>query len=135
MDCFNNKKIIVSKKSPKVIKVWIILLFVFSIVLMFIININYEKKTAYNFVYDEYLSSYLKDDDIDNFGEKIILNGVKYDFKIVRISEEYYLNEYRKVDIAIDKKFVENEKVKVYSFRDTSIYKNLKMKVEDSLWN
>lgn len=135
MNSFNNKKIVILKNTPKYIRIWIFTLLIVLITFYILLNIKYEKRDCYDFLYNESLISYLTDEDINNFNDFVIIDDLKYDININSISEQYYLNEFREFKITVNKNFIKNEKVRVCSYKETSIYKNIKEKIKEDLWN
>lgn len=134
-----NNRYFINNKNNNIATSWLMILIIFLLIFLNIFfNYKYKK-------YDEYLGYiknidgfklvvYVKTEEVSKISSyNLIIDGLKYDFKIVGISEDYYIlndenfNEII-IDISLDKKLlIENNLINfVFEKRTTTLYEELK---------
>ena len=136
----NNYSYIINKKTSKVIILWLLFLII-SFILFIIISLKYE----YN-IYDSYFGYikkidnsfytivYIQKDKISELSTSTLLvDDLEYDFEIVSISDEYFVNDNELCYEVIlnlnlkEKYLIENNIINIILKNDkTTIYQELK---------
>ena len=98
VDIFNNSPIILNRKTSSSVKIWILFLTLGLIVFIFIASFYkyhlYSSALAHvkKINSEYYLVTYIKEDMISNmYKYSLLIENERFKFKVVNISEEYYL--------------------------------------------
>lgn len=132
----NNFPYIMNKKTSPSIIVWIMLLIIFFLIFL-IISFNYRYsiyETYLGYVKNDNLVLYVKNDKLDSLCSlNLLIGNEKFDFKIIDISDEYYLvnnDNYYQVIIEVKLKeewLIENNILNiVFEKPKTTIYEQIK---------
>ncbi len=143
---YNNFPYILNSRTSKSIIVWIMTLII-SFIIFIIIAFNYKYytfKTYLGYIKNIdnsfYLSFYVKEDEVGDLSNyKLLIDNEKVDFKILSISNQFYLiDNYPFYEVVIetklnDKYLIENNIINlVFETSQTTLYQEIRK--EFKLW-
>lgn len=133
IDIYNNSAIILTNKTPSIIKYWIIILIILSLVFLMLIFIPFNIYKSYNgYIIIDNNKSYInftvnKNDFPINKNNKLYINQYSYKYEVINIKDNNVL-----LDVKLkDKIKINNNIVKINILKDrTSLFKIIKNKIK-----
>ena len=132
IDIYNNSAIILNKKTPNIIKSWIIILIILSLLFIFILFIPFNIYNSFNgYIIIENNESYINIIDETeipiNKKDKLYIKDKKYKYEVININNENILLKVNLEDnIKINNNFVV---VNILKAR-TSLFKLIQIKIK-----
>ncbi len=137
---YNNKSYILNKKTSNSITVWILMMIIIIVIsILFLVFYQYIKEEKVTGFYNGNLVVYIKKEDVSNINNYTLkLNDEILEFQVVKINNEYLIDNEIYYEIVIDSNLDDSKKIinNVFTFvlekEYTTYLKEIKRRIK---WN